>query len=850
MLKQIVRLRGGILAAALTLAFAIFFSGIISQRAKAEDLDPLTEQMITYQGENNWYHYSGNFSERDLIYMLYSPYYNIWQGQEEFNRIYRLSLIQQPSENFDAIRAKVISKNGKISVLGDAELYMDNNTGESVTVGIVLAKGGDLANTRVLLSDAVLSNDGDNLIDIDEQEIEVSSGDTLFFIARATGKKSGGVIFHVSVRYDVCNSSSVPEPLTRVKNIETGKGDFSFTYEKDINALRDKVGIFQNTMLVENKDENLKYVYQQLHVSKINAMDFAGYDTPGYWFTMPNSLNSVGNVWTNKFYSNPNSGYGWSGLCYTAPQDGSISVLGVTARSSVTEQGDDAALFGEPEEWAQWDLILISGDTFVTVAADTIEPDTIKSIETVSGTQNIRVKTGEQVYLRYRCSAPWKVSCITAAFNFVADPIDTFEGWQISTDADDSQFSLRQGEHNIYYAYGDPSDKYYLFDQTDEDYRGGNVFASLYVKKDEMNVAAASASMRIFKAVGDGLATIQGNFTQNSFENTVTVNVYKRIYDNGDWGESVLLFGDETNSKKKFTEFRLNEALNNGDLIFVSVSIPGDKTSGVTVTGDLNLNVEYNVSVQGEEVNGLGDVTIEMKTDQFSDEQGKTGWFYAYGDPDNYVLMKYGFGKVGYNAWSGPEWNNRIEKAKMFPSPYTGSLLIYVADRTGVFRADGIVGLLSTDGLCGVNVSMYHNDRSVRDDAFAFNDFTERKFALEIQVNKGDVILFYVKNTDGDTVAYFTEVLLNFEYALEGDETDVIEKSDLEKYISPKPDYASYLGIENNYTPITENNISAASRSSDSGNSSGKKGCGGNVGTSAFFLLFLPVFAIKKRRAK
>lgn len=836
-----------VLSAVMLFSFVFTNAGLgESRQALAETADSLSEQIVTYQGENNWYYYSGDFSEKDLRYMLYSPYNTLWQGQEEFSRVYSLSLVQMPSENYDTIRAKVISKNGKIRLTGRAEYYADSITGTEVTIGVMLARNGDLEQLTTLVAYTVLDSSEDSFLFEDSvDEISVSSGDVVFFVTQASGSKSAAVIFDIKINYEEIESSSAPSNHVLAKNLVAGEGNLNFSYESNTNSLRDESGIVQNAMQVTNEDEYLQYVYQPSGLEKVYSMDFAGYDSPGWWFTMPQSLNSVGAVWQSKFYSNPNSGFGWSGLCYTAPVTGKVSVIGVTARSSAVEIGDDSASFGESEEYARWDLIVISGDRFQTVASDAIVPDQIRTIETVGGTQNIEVNAGDSVFLRYVCSAPWKTSCIFAGFNFTADPIDSFEGWSFSADVTGESFSSVQGENATYYAYGKTGEKYWLFDNVDEEYRGGNVYAEVGVSAAKTDISSAFETIRIYKAIGNGNATLRGNFIQTTFDSgNVTLSIYKRAYNGTSWGKPELLNLQTINQRKFFAEFSVSDTLNNGDLLFVTLIKDGELTDSKTLQGVLNVDFSFSVSSEAEEIEGVGATASTMREDQFATEQGKTGWFYAYGNPDNYVLMSYGFGKVTYDNWSGPEWNNRIEVGKLCPSPYSGSILIYVAPADGTFKAEGVMGVESTDSYTGVSISVLKNGETVLERTIDYGDFQTDPFDIQIEVKKGDTIMFYVKNVEGNTVAYFTAVSLNFTYEFDAEGSSSLTPNELLSYLSPKASYAEYVGIENNYTKKEDNVLEADS--SDGSTS----GCSGAIGTSGVFFwgIGLAYLGLKRRR--
>lgn len=798
----------------------------------------------TYQGENNWYNFGGDFSKGEFVSMIYRPLDGIWQGQEEFNRIYNGRMAQIASQNQDTMRVKVISKKGVINISGTVERYADENTGTEVTVGIILVKNGDFANPVKLLDFTVLNDDTQSVSLTEGYKIEnvaTDVSDMIFFIAKATGVKSAGAVFNAKITFTSVESSAIPELKLQATPVKAGEGDVTFKYENDTNSLRDNTGAFECSMKYDNKTGNMAYIYKQPGLNTLYKMDFAGYDAAGWWFTMPSSMNSVGAVWQTKFLSN-SANFGYAGVVYTAPLDGVISIAGVTARSSAVEKGDDGAKLGTNEEYALWQAYKVSNGEHTMLASDSILPNQMKYVAEVNGTQNIRVKAGEQVYVLYDCSSPWKFSCMAIAFDYIANPIDTFEGWvetsEITSEEYKAQYSLTQGENDMYYAYGEEN-KYYLMSVEEGKYAGKDIYASVELDGENITTSVSSAVMRIFKAVGDGKLTLNANFLQTEFyDKTVDFKIYKRAYNGTGYDAAEELFSATTNIRKSFVEKKLTETLNNGDLIIVSAKLIGEKTEGKQVNGKLNVHANYVVQTKKEETSGIGESEVNKQTEYFSDTQGALNWFYAYGEVDNYVLMKYGFGKVNYNAWSGPEWNNRIEKYKLCASPYTGSLLMYVADREGDFIVNGLAQLIKCDGLCPVQATIYKNKDVVWTKDYEVNDYTPENLALTISVNKGDVVSFYVANTKGDTVAYSTEFFYNVEYELVSTSTDIIENKDLINYLNPKKSYAEYLGIQDNYTPQEDQTLSA-----------GKSGCSSTANGQSFILVvaLFGVFVVLKK---
>ena len=106
--------------------------------------------------------------------------------------------------------------------------------------------------------------------------------------------------------------------------------------------------------------------------------------------------------------------------------------------------------------------------------------------------------------------------------------------------------------------------------------------------------------------------------------------------------------------------------------------------------------------------------------------------------------------------------------------------------------------------------------------------------------------MFVVENNAGDTVAYFTEVLLNFAYELQTEETEFLSGDELLNKLSPKSSYAEYIGIQDNFTKVEDNVIQSGSTAAAT-----KKGCGGVAGTSAALLgtICLAAFVVKRRGA-
>ena len=760
---------------------------------------------VTYQGERNWYAFSGDFSQGELLDMYYSQRFNLWQGQEEENRIYNADLIQRPTANFDAIRCYVLSKEAKLSVTGKISVFTDERTGSEVSVRIVLARGGSLDNTVDLLA-AVMLREGDDDIDLGAQaglkNVSVDVGDALFFVAAAADPDSVcGAVFAADVTFADVVSSAAPASRPASSPMRMDEGDLTFRYDDAGNALSDPKGIVTAGMSVDNRTGNQRYVFQEQGVQKFSTMDFAGYEAPGSWYTMPNSSSSVGAVWFNKWLSNPGQGYGNAGLLYTAPMDGTLSVLGAYARSSAVEKGDDGA---SPDESAHFRLIRLRGDNWqVLVPATPIDQGTVGYFADIEGMQNLSVQAGDQICLQYLSTSAWKFSCMSILYDYLADPTDVNTGWAVSGDIPketyDSTYGDRQGANSWYYAYGKSDGEYYSMNYADGAFGGKDVYSEVSIDRRVMRPSNSSAVMKVYKAVGEGSARVVGNLQALTMDaNGLTFRVSKRAYAGNGWGPAEVLYTVDLGAKKTFAEWNLTELpVGNGDLFFFEVlskNTAANRECGVSA--ELNAYVDFSVPNELAEVGeGIGARESAFNSEWYSGTQGKNGWFYAYGSKDNYVLMKYGFGNLDADCWFGPEWNTAIESTSQSLGAYTGVMRIYVADRAGTLIVAGNASVLSTDGEEGVKAQIFHNGAAVWSEQYQKDDRAPRDVNLTLTVKKGDVVMFHAENNAGNTVAYATKFFYKVAVALNSDSTDVAAEETLVNYLRPKGSYAEFLGI-------------------------------------------------------
>lgn len=793
-----------IAAAFLTAIFlAVFMLQMPLQRASAETGNEKASAVGVYQGEGNWYYFSGDFSENRLINMFYVQQHRFWQGQGELNRIYIDNLAQCPTAEYDAIRAYAVSKDGKLNIVGEVSAFTNDDTGDEVCVSIMLAEQGETEGAVVLLEQTVLHR-GDAPIDLSQidtlQGISVGIGDVLFFVAEVSSQDSicGGVF---DVDFSLRDVTDQAAPAAPVAESISLTGDFAFTYDNSGNVLKDSKELITTSMHTDNQSGNQYYVYQAVGMQTLTPMDFAGYESPGSWYTMPNSFSSVGAVWFNKWYSNSTGGFGDSGLCYNVPADGKLSVVGAYARSDVSEMGDDGSL---ETESAFWRIIRIRGGVLEElVGQQPILKNTIGYFADTQGTQEIEVLAGDQICVQYLCSAAWKTSCMSILFDYAADPIDQNMGWAVSGDIPqetyDSIYGTVQGENNWYYAFGASDAEYYELDCKDGVWEGEDVYSSVSVDHRIMAPSNSSSVMKVWKAVGEGTARIVGNMVTVKVDATgMTFRVSKRAYSENGWGAAEVLYSQGLNSKKTFAEFNLeNVQIKNGDIVFFEVLSENDAlTAECSLQLELNCYVDFRIDTPAQEVGeGIGAEEYSFTSDWYSDVQGKNGWFYAYGDKDNYVLMNYGFGNVNYALWNGPEWNTSIDATAQYLGAYTGTMRIYVADRDGVLRVLGSAAVVSTDGEEGINARIYHNGETVWSQEYSKDDRTARTVELTLEVNKGDTVMFYAENKAGNTVAYSSKFFYNVSISLTSESTDIVPETELYQYLDAKDSYKAFLGL-------------------------------------------------------
>ena len=134
-------------------------------------------------------------------------------------------------------------------------------------------------------------------------------------------------------------------------------------------------------------------------------------------------------------------------------------------------------------------------------------------------------------------------------------------------------------------------------------------------------------------------------------------------------------------------------------------------------------------------------------------QQGDNGFYYAWGTPENYVLMTYGVTSGGGEGWRGLEIYSTVSGSSLHPGNYWGVMVVWVADESGKVVLSGEMEKGTTQG-DGVTLGVYHQHYGKELDTL-FEKFTDGsdnlKYPIEkaIEVSRGDSFVFYCDSGKG-----------------------------------------------------------------------------------------------------
>lgn len=232
--------------------------------------------------------------------------------------------------------------------------------------------------------------------------------------------------------------------------------------------------------------------------------------------------------------------------------------------------------------------------------------------------------------------------------------------------------------------------------------------------------------------------------------------------------------------------------------------------------------------------------------------QGENGFFYAWGTPDHYVLMEYGYGYSESILWHGLEGYSHITGSSIHPGSFWGSMVIWVAEESGQISLDGHMEKGGTAG-DGVHLGVYRFSNGQKE--VLLEEFVdgsgELKYELSknIDVKKGDSFVFYcdsgkAKDNGSDSCGCpFTIKYLKRN-------GDKVKGEDLKQYlnISRTGDVGGFKHIDEPFAAeITDGTLTKKETKTG--------GCGASVATQIYGLGLLiitgtAVFFLKRRNAQ
>ncbi len=186
------------------------------------------------------------------------------------------------------------------------------------------------------------------------------------------------------------------------------------------------------------------------------------------------------------------------------------------------------------------------------------------------------------------------------------------------------------------------------------------------------------------------------------------------------------------------------------------------------------------------------------------EKQGDNGFYYAWGTPNNYMLMFYGAVSGGGKSWRGPEIYQTASGSAIHPGDCWGSMVVWVANESGKIKLDGIMEKGTTQG-DGVNLGVYHQHFGGELDTL-FEKFVkptdDLKYPLEqeIEVKKGDTVIFYCDSGKGkDNPSDSCGCPFTITYTRT--DGDAVENEDLSYYLSVgrASDIGGFKHVEPNY---------------------------------------------------
>lgn len=359
-----------------------------------------------------------------------------------------------------------------------------------------------------------------------------------------------------------------------------------------------------------------------------------------------------------------------------------------------------------------------------------------------------------------------------------------------------------------YYLYGDFGGRYFRTYEVSGGlwrYSDTDTFAQIEAESSgavNLHPGNYGDVIKAFRFTADGTVNLRGsvrlktNAEKNPDRNVngIRFSIEKRAYTGGGYGEAQALsenYADYELKTDTAARFEITGVkVNAGDLIALSVNNNGnnDSDGNTTVFGAYFTPDENAGAVTLTDDLGCSSASIR----NYSDEQGKYGWYYAYGTPEKYILMNHRY-VYGDYRWTGRFNYQFIGQTQMHPSGKFDDLKIWVSDFDGTISVGGFVMRSSNEG-DGAVAGLYFNGEKLWEETC--DHYGKKVYVIpetRLAVKKGDTVIYSLgtgKKQDevGDGVEFITNIYCD-------EITTAYPDTDLDAYLSVAKNEAEILGM-------------------------------------------------------
>lgn len=359
-----------------------------------------------------------------------------------------------------------------------------------------------------------------------------------------------------------------------------------------------------------------------------------------------------------------------------------------------------------------------------------------------------------------------------------------------------------------YYLYGDFGGRYFRTYEVSGGlwrYSDTDTFAQIEAESSgavNLHPGNYGDVIKAFRFTADGTVNLRGsvrlktNAEKNPDRNVngIRFSIEKRAYTGGGYGEAQALsenYADYELKTDTAARFEITGVkVNAGDLIALSVNNNGNNDSdGNTTTFEAVFTPDDNAGAVTL-TDDLGCSSASIRN--YSDEQGKYGWYYAYGTPEKYILMNHRY-VYGDYRWTGRFNYQFIGQTQMHPSGKFDDLKIWVSDFDGTISVGGFVMRSSNEG-DGAVAGLYFNGEKLWEETC--DHYGKKVYVIpetRLAVKKGDTVIYSLgtgKKQDevGDGVEFITNIYCD-------EITTAYPDTDLDAYLSVAKNEAEILGM-------------------------------------------------------